>query len=290
MGIIPGPHEPKFSINSFLSPLVEEMLRFWDGIKLSVSTSSGISEHLIRCAILCVACDLPAGRKTCGFLGHSATLGCSKCLKRFPGGVGMKDYSGFDRSQWIPRSNVDHREKVKKIQECTTQSSQKEMESLYGCRYSCLLDLPYFDAPRMLCIDPMHNMFLGTGKHMIQVWIEKNWISRDNFQTIQAFIDSFRVPSDIGRIPLKIESGFSGFKADQFKNWITIYSIPALFDILPPEQLECWRHFVLASRILCKHSFTKDDLTLADALLVQFCKRVERIYGQSHSSRRCSLQ
>lgn len=159
-----------------------------------------------------------------------------------------------------------------------TQSKQKEKESLLGCRYSCLLDLPYFDASRMLSIDPMHNLFLGTGKHMISVWIEKNWISKDNFREIQKFMDGFRVPSDVGRIPLKIESGFSGFKADQFKNWITIYSIP---DILPTEQLECWRHFVLASRILCKHSFTQDDLTLADALLLNFCKRVERLYGHS---------
>lgn len=124
----------------------------------------------------------------------------------------------------------------------------------------------------------MHNLFLGTGKHMISVWIEKNWISKDNFQEIQKFMDGFRVPSDVGRIPLKIELGF---KADQVKNCITIYSIPALFDILPTEQLECWRHFVLASRILCKHSFTQDDLTLADALLLNFCKRVERLYGHS---------
>lgn len=32
-------------------------------------------------------------------------------------------------------------------------------------RYSCLLKLPYFDAPRMLSVDPMHNLFLGSGKH-----------------------------------------------------------------------------------------------------------------------------
>ena len=54
------------------------------------------------------------------------------------------------------------------------------------------------------------------------------------------------VPSDIGQIPTKISSGFYGFKADQFKTWITVYSIPALHDILPDHHLECWRHFVLA--------------------------------------------
>ena len=45
------------------------------------------------------------------------------------------------------------------------------------------------------------------------------------------------VPADIGRIPRKIESGsgFSGFTADQFKNWVMYYSIPSLFRILNSE-------------------------------------------------------
>ena len=33
---------------------------------------------------------MPAGRKACGFLSHSALLGCTKCLKVFPGSVGNK--------------------------------------------------------------------------------------------------------------------------------------------------------------------------------------------------------
>lgn len=45
--------------------------------------------------------------------------------------------------------------------------------------------------------------------------------------------------------------------------------------------MECWRHFVLACRIICKHSLTNTDIILADSLLMQFCKRMERIYGES---------
>ena len=35
---------------------------------------------------------MPAGQKVCGFLGHSASLDCNKCFKKFPGSVGSKDY------------------------------------------------------------------------------------------------------------------------------------------------------------------------------------------------------
>ena len=55
---------------------------------------------------------------------------------------------------------------------------------------------------------------------MISIWIDKGWLTKQHFKTIQQFADSLVVPSDVGRIPSKIESGFSNFKADQFKSWI----------------------------------------------------------------------
>ena len=280
VGIIPGPNEPQ-DMNPFLQPLVKELLKFWEGIKMSVSIPIGVTEQIVKGAVLCVACDLPAGRKICGFLGHSAKLGCSKCLKVFPGSVGDMDYSGFDRSQWQMRGDKQHRENVDKTKKCPTKTGQAKAESMYGCRYSVLLELPYFDAPRMLSIDPMHNLFLGTCKRMMSVWLERNFITKHHYQRIQKVIDDMSVPSDIGRIPQKVESGFAGFKADQYKTWATVYSIPALYGIIPADHFECWRHFVLACRILCKQKLSYTDINLADALLIRFCKRAQTIYGKT---------
>lgn len=113
------------------------------------------------------------------------------------------------------------------------------------------------------------------------IWRKKDLIMNCKFEEIQNCVDAMSVPSDVGRIPQKIESCFSGFKADQYKNWINIYSIPSLADILPEESLECWRHFVLACRILCKHTLSTHDVNLADVLLLQFCRRVQHLYGES---------
>lgn len=107
VGVIPGPHEPSHDINTYLTPLVEELLSFWTGIPIDVNLSSGLEKKTLRCALLCVSCNLPASRKACGFLSHSAALGCSKCLKKFPGSM---NYSGFDRSAWPKRTNLLHRE------------------------------------------------------------------------------------------------------------------------------------------------------------------------------------
>ena len=76
------------------------------------------------------------------------------------------NYSGFNRTSWRPRSIAKHRD-VKTILKCTTKSEKQLKESVFGCRYFCLLELPYFDAIRKLIIDPMHNLYIGTTKSIM---------------------------------------------------------------------------------------------------------------------------
>ena len=85
IGLIPGPQEPKHDINSYLELMVDELLELWNGVEIDIRN---VGKRIVRCALLCVACDLPAGRKVCGFLGHNARYGCLRCYKTFPGVVG----------------------------------------------------------------------------------------------------------------------------------------------------------------------------------------------------------
>lgn len=188
--------------------------------------------------------------------------------------VGHMDYSGFDRENWISRTGIRHRQDTNKLQNFTMKAEQVRLESEFGCRYSELVKLPYFDAPRMLVVDPMHNLFLGTAKH----FFKSVWMTEENFKLVQERVNSALVPSGIGRIPHKIQSGFASFTADQWKNWVNYFSLIALHDILKDENIECWRHFVLACRILSLRSISANEIVLADALLMQFCKRTERLY------------
>lgn len=278
IGLLPGPREPKHDINAFLGPLVHELQSFWCGTEMNISSTGNVK---IRCALLCVACDIPASRKVCGFLGHSANFGCSKCFKKFSGSVGSKNYSGFDRSTWPERTMEQHRRDIIKIRQCKTMTARCQQESRCGSRYSALLDLSYFNPIRMTIIDPMHNLYLGSAKRLLHIWNEKDLITDSDMIAIQSRIDTIKVPPYVGRIPLKIASSFSGFTADQFKNWTNLFSIIALHNILPHDDLQCWRHFVSASRILCQVAITQSEIELADAHLLQFCIRVERLYGPS---------
>uniref|UniRef100_A0A1X7VI87 Uncharacterized protein n=1 Tax=Amphimedon queenslandica TaxID=400682 RepID=A0A1X7VI87_AMPQE len=129
-----------------------------------------------------VSCDIPAARKVCGFLGHAAMLGCSKCLKTFytDGPGSHVPYSGFEAAP-IP-TEILHR----------------------------------------------------TAKHMMKnIWM-KEWdenvtaLTNRNLSEIQEKVDFCIVPSYLGRIPRKIASKFSSFKADQWQSWTLIFSVCAL--------------------------------------------------------------
>lgn len=278
VGLIPGPNEPK-NMNNYLAPLVSELLTLWDGISFKTH-DCGV--QFIRCALLGVGCDLPAGRKVCGFLSFVANLGCSRCYSDFGTGVfGRHNYSGFDRDQWVHRSNRKHREDVKATLQCSSKTAREKKESQVGCRYSCLLQLPYFDPVRMLTIDPMHNLYLGTAKYIFNnIWLKRNIIDSTSIDIINKRIQSMTVPPEVrfNNLPATMQYS-SSLTAEQWMLWVNYFSLFCLYDVIPTEHLECWRHFVLASRILCKKNMTKEEIKLADALLLHFCRRFEAIYG-----------
>lgn len=95
----------------------------------------------------------------------------------------------------------------------------------------------------------MYNVLLGTSKHVFGIWKTSKLLKEEDFDKIQLAVNKFVTPSDVGRIPYKIASNFSGFTADQWKNWTLIYSPIILKTILPNEHYECWCLLVDACRL-----------------------------------------
>ena len=279
VGIIPGPNEPRNNINSYLFPLVDELIELWEvGVNLRHSGSLVFRERF-RAALLCVACDMPASKKICGFTAHNARRGCNKCTKEFQTrGIGeATDYSGFEPCRG--RNIIDHRRNIEEIQAQTTQELRNAKESLYGARYSDLLRLPYFDCIRFTIIDPMHNLFLGTAKRMMEMWLELSLLTRADLEKVQQKVYSTNVPSNIGRLPFKIAKSFSGFTAEQWKTWTTVFSPFDSFGHLPVNHYNCWLNFVKACKLLSQPMIKISDVGTAHSLLLTFCRDVEKICG-----------
>ena len=138
VGVIPGPKELELTLNTFLQPLVDDLLQLWSGVEMKTYNKVPV---IVRAALLCVGCDIPAARKVPGFLGHRATKGCSRCQLSFPTDhFGEKaDYTNFNRALWEKSDNASHRLFAEKHKVSNTKVERVEIEKKYGVRYSCLL-------------------------------------------------------------------------------------------------------------------------------------------------------
>ncbi|XP_078703166.1 uncharacterized protein LOC144928530 isoform X3 [Branchiostoma floridae x Branchiostoma belcheri] len=284
IGIIPGPREPARHINAYLNPLIEELKILWHGVYLS--DTSPLGKEMYRAALLCLSSDIPATRKSAGFLGHMANKACSKCLKAFPRDEDNNvDYSGFHIDEWEPRTKAVHVDSAERSKSSKTRAEQKRIEAEFGARYSSFLNLPYFDPIRMHVVDPMHNLLEGTAKRVLQMWKETNVLSNSSFKTLQSRVDNMKVPSDLdGGLPGKIEHSFDGFKAAQWKHWVCTYSLYALKGIINVQDYNIWNCFVTAARILCNRLITTQKLHEAHECLKIFCNTFQRKYGKKWCS------
>ncbi|XP_078670900.1 uncharacterized protein LOC144911017 isoform X2 [Branchiostoma floridae x Branchiostoma belcheri] len=270
--------EPK-CLTPFLQPVVTELQFLWQGVHFT-SYSSPKFPLTFRAALLCCAADIPAARKLCGFLGHAANIGCSKCKKYFEKIAKKTNYSGFDRENWTLRSDAQHRREGLEINQCDNVTRKKALEKTYGTRYTPLMELEYYQSVRFCIIDPMHNLFLGTAKRIFKLWIDKDILNKAKLNKLEKRIGTMNLPNGMGRLPTKISSNHGSFTADEWKNWTLYYSLYCLKDLLPEEHYKCWQIFVLACERLCKPAVSRADVDWADAAFETFGKKVERLFGK----------
>lgn len=125
----------------------------------------------------------------------------------------------------------------------------------------------------------MHNIFLGLAKHTVKIWKEKGILQSNQFVQLQTKADMITTPTGIGRIPRKLESNFSSFTADEWKNWILIFSVHTLKGVVDEQHYKCWCLLVDSCVLLCQYIITEQQINQAHVHLVEFCQQFEILYG-----------
>ena len=174
---------------------------------------------------------------------------------------------------------MSHQRNCERLLTAKSQSDYSRMSRLYGVHFSALCNLEYFDCVRFHVIDRMHNLFLGSAKYVFKLWAE-NVFSKDQLEELSKKIEELNTATFIGRIPRKIGTNYGNYTAEEWKNWTLTFSMYALYGIFPDSHLRVWERFVLACRLLRQPVITKQEIMKADALLVNFCIGMEKLYGK----------
>ncbi|OAD67065.1 hypothetical protein PHYBLDRAFT_166755 [Phycomyces blakesleeanus NRRL 1555(-)] len=144
---------------------------------------------------------------------------------------------------------------------------------------SVLHRLGYLDLVRGTIIDPMHNLFLGTPKRLMDRWIKDEDIQDGDFAAMQKTAETMIVPGGYTSLNSKIGKQFSYMKADEWKSWVLVYSPVLLKDVLAKDRFENWINFVDACRLLIKPTITFDEVNTAHQFLQTFCTRCDELYN-----------
>jgi hypothetical protein len=277
LGLLPGPNEVRLhKINHYLSPIVDELIEFWNGIEIPAAGKN------IRLALICCSNDIPAARKLCGH--KSASSSCHRCYKIANVSGNKSNFGGFeDINNWfVERDLEEHRRNAENWKLCESEEERRRHVKSTHVRWTELLRLPYFNPIRHLIVDPMHCLFLGIAHLIIKkLWIDGNKITKHDLEKMEKRAKTIQIPADLGRVPNKIATGegFSGFTADQWKTFILIYAIPLMWDLLTEPDRKILGNFVRACSLLVCRIIDYNVLNEAHEHLLKVSKLIEENYG-----------
>lgn len=279
IALIPGPAEPVDNINSFIDPLVDDLLELWQGKNFVDTTGKEVQNKSL---LLCISSDLPASRKITQFKSHKCVKSCDKCnftAKREPGTKGASGKMSFVTEKRPNRPSARTRQSVEKdateFKNAETKQKAQEISKSTGVKYSELVRLPYFDPVRMVVVDPMHSFLLGLVKNESEKHLDK-----DNFNKKYSMpsgkkkefarrMKEMKVPYDVGRLPLHMteKKTLSGLTAQQLKNYIVIYAKACLFNLIPAKAYNCFALLSEAVRIITLPCITSQEISDLEDIL-----------------------
>lgn len=234
--IMPGPSEPKYVVNTYLQPLVEVFLLFWDiGVRFS-RTFNHRQGRCVMCALVCVVCDLPAARKFGGFSSCTHTFYCAVCLCRLPGSSAPHNpelatdnpelatdnpelatdtcpacdcikpehaFGCWNIAEWERRTRYGTLAMAHTYLASPDEATAQSAFDQSGLRYTELLRLPYFDLSRFVVVDSMHNLFLGLLKEHFTNILGYDSKCKGDDDRLYWIIPSAIEPTDDNPFPIK---------------------------------------------------------------------------------------
>lgn len=309
--ILPTGREKGVNMTSVLKEAQAELQRMWDTPSgIAFQTNEPGRSVWIRAALMMIACDQPAARKVSGFVAVGGTYSCHRCLKKMTriqsttqpliqkgkrkGKPNMKtSCSGFSDDEikhWLPRDPDHHRFNCNRWAKAKSITARKKITRETGCTHTAFKNATPMNIIDCTIIDPMHNVYMGTGSKIIKLLKRAGVLDDAAIATLHALIKRVALPRDLGAgMARKIKAGFSSMSADELKLFWLVFAEPFLKrSILGPKFTSKMRRlvcaFAAAVRLVSSAVLTTRQINEIGTHLLTTCRLMEDIFGASSIS------
>lgn len=271
----------KPSMNTFLEPLSNTLSKLEKGVSI---TTDSQTTHVVRAFLFAVSCDLPARSAVLNINQHNGEGCCIKCEQNGEnhrtdsgGNIRIFPYNNEHPDPTEPRRT--HESVVKNAQEAM--ESKRTVNGIKGP--SILMFCPQFDTVKGISIDYMHLICLGSVRLLTKLWFTianslKTFSLYKYVDVVDSRLQSIKPPHIITRKPRSISEHLKFWKAAELRSWLFYYSIPCVFDLLPPLYLYHYCAFVEALFLLSQSSISEHDIEKSEKLLQYFVFMFPSLY------------
>jgi hypothetical protein len=251
-GMMPGPREAP-DVSMLMTPLMEELVLLgMNGIYVDVEGEK--EKQKIRCILFSMNCDLPAKAKVTGHAGTGAKQGCSFCKQEFVYGheahkcltacmIEPPPRRAADPCPWVDgvhrlklypaRTTEQHRKDIAEWEGQANQSQRDKKQKASGAHRTPLTKLWYWDTVQQVTLDTFHNMYLGTPRHMMRMFVKQKIIAKHEQKIIQDWLRDLLLPVTHSRFAQKIattdaKKSFTDVLGAEWRMWTLYWSEPAL--------------------------------------------------------------
>ena len=242
--VIPGPKK-QANLDSFLVPLIDELKQLGEGLRC---TDAANREFTLRAWPILVTGDGPAIAEVTGFkYPGNAKFPCRFCdieAKKYQrnGNKGNKIttyYPVQDRRGRVPLKNDDDRTMRQRIDQLAIIDSKDEWDKRGMTRKSILTELGSLHFTRSFPVDIMHCVLLNVVPMLYSIFSggkfgddwSKHWMKQGALERISESMEKARpsIPGHLGHAPRSIKNHSTGYKAEEWRMWLSHYG-PALLE------------------------------------------------------------
>jgi hypothetical protein len=308
--IIPGPKKAK-DINSFLRPLVDELIALENGQVTAVDGDTG-KEFVLRAHILIVTGDGPATADAMGMKSPgNAFRPCRMCTIR-----GVRRTDVRQSPYYMPHTDYSFesppiRTNLRADIETVEMANDDESRKLTGIKgKSELLRLRSIHFPRSFPGDIMHCVLQNITPMLFQLWnrtkltiddkktsnpmahqggsrLPSYYLEKDDLDSIGEALAQSRatIPLSLGHAPRRIDHHYKGFKAAEWRAWLVHYGTPLLWKHLDETYLANFRDLGTFYRLATAPIVSLDDVSQIASIARNFVRCYEKIYYRNEQAR-----